>query len=883
MADKYDFSDFEDTTKNSSVEYDFSDFDNNDKPAVNESGVLTGLEQGITSGAYEQIAGGLSALGRPLGVKGLGGRVKDIELTSPTLDPEELLNEYRRVRDLETERAEQGQQQEGYLAGNIVGNIANPVNFVPGLNFAAKGAPLLSKAAFTALAKTGAAQGAIQGLADSSADLTKGEVLPAIADTAIGAGVGAVAAPVVGTGLGGLGKLTGGAVDLTKNAIKNAATTVGELFPTPITAASRGFEKINTSKSFDDFTNEAIKDYNDLVNKAVDFYEGKLKLSKAEEDSLFADLQTAKNNLYENQADVAAARGRQSQVDAEKRKVQSTISDLETQNQVKLQEQLKLRQQAEDDAKRELVKDTQKKLKDSIFNKQELEKSFQKDQSQALADLNLSASQDLLNNANTFKSQVSDSYNDINQELSKKGINFKVSYLTEGINDILSSNKVTAQAKKQISDNIDSLLTSEVEAGGEILNLNQIKQIQASVRKLAKSAELSGDLASAKLYNNYLNSTKKYVDDTIGLAGESLPVKLKEADANWAYLNTVQDLVVGNLREGGNLPQIVGSLKRIQPSESGVVSDAAQAEFIQLQKDLGVPTTESAKSFQEQLLESFKAAKSLNQERIAGKKTASQIKRSDEDILNLQQQLESLATKEKLKVSDISTPDDVTKNIQEIDLLKSQLDDLESVKVSSIDDEVQKSLQAKDLQAEIAKRENFIKEYNDLKAKKIGEGRVDALVLADEKAKADRIGKATLDYLDTAITPKETRDRAVVQNMIDEGLVKPENAKRLAEDISLTKSLEKSAETGSLSNRGIAMRLLNRSAYSLGKGARKLTDSTPVEVISRLGGETSKFGKVLFEAAQKGEPAYKAAVNTLLQQSQEAREEFRKKQLIGDE
>jgi len=75
-----------------------------------------------------------------------------------------------------------------YLAGELGGGVATA--FIPGLNLA-KGASLAKMAA------QGAGIGAAAGLGASEADLTEGELGGALADTAIGAGLGAVAAPVI--------------------------------------------------------------------------------------------------------------------------------------------------------------------------------------------------------------------------------------------------------------------------------------------------------------------------------------------------------------------------------------------------------------------------------------------------------------------------------------------------------------------------------------------------------------------------------------------------------------------------------------------------------------------------------------------------------------
>lgn len=154
--------------------------------SLGESG-LRGSGQGLSMGFDDEIAGGLSVLGRPFGIKGLGGKLSDIELTSPTLDTDEILGEYSRVRD--AERANNADAERAnpktYFGGQVAGGVGNTL-LAPGLN-AAKGASL------AAYAGKGALQGGITAAGLSNADNAKDFAMDTGVGAALGGGAGAVA------------------------------------------------------------------------------------------------------------------------------------------------------------------------------------------------------------------------------------------------------------------------------------------------------------------------------------------------------------------------------------------------------------------------------------------------------------------------------------------------------------------------------------------------------------------------------------------------------------------------------------------------------------------------------------------------------------------
>lgn len=192
------------------------------KISQGESAYRGGMS-GLSLDFDDEIAGALSVAGRPFGIKGLGGQLSDIELAAPTLDSDEILGEYGRVRD--SERALKSNSQtanpSSYLAGQVGGGVLN--NFaIPGLS-AAKGAKLAANAG------KGALQGGIAGLGMSEEE----DLLGMAKDTAAGAGLGA-GGGVLGYGLGkaieGASPYVGRALEKASGSGKNALSKAGRVF-----------------------------------------------------------------------------------------------------------------------------------------------------------------------------------------------------------------------------------------------------------------------------------------------------------------------------------------------------------------------------------------------------------------------------------------------------------------------------------------------------------------------------------------------------------------------------------------------------------------------------------------------------------------------------
>ncbi len=125
-----------------------------------------GLAQGATLGFADEAMGGIKAAGHKLAG-----------------DQQTLIDLYTKYRDLERQKNEAAEKAHPatFMGSQLGGGLATAL--IPGLGEAN-------------LAKT-VALGATTGLGASSADLTKGEIAPAITDVALGAGLGAA-----GHGLG---------------------------------------------------------------------------------------------------------------------------------------------------------------------------------------------------------------------------------------------------------------------------------------------------------------------------------------------------------------------------------------------------------------------------------------------------------------------------------------------------------------------------------------------------------------------------------------------------------------------------------------------------------------------------------------------------------
>lgn len=147
-----------------------------------QSGALAttnSLLDSLSFGFADEITGGTEAAGRMVGLKGLGGPMRDVSLSDegPTLDREYLLNAYREGRDLHKQTLAEGEKQHPGKTGvaNVAGMILSPVNKI---------------GAGMSLLKGGAVLGGISALGHSEADTVLGDVGNVALGTGLGAGLG---------------------------------------------------------------------------------------------------------------------------------------------------------------------------------------------------------------------------------------------------------------------------------------------------------------------------------------------------------------------------------------------------------------------------------------------------------------------------------------------------------------------------------------------------------------------------------------------------------------------------------------------------------------------------------------------------------------------
>ncbi len=148
-----------------------------EEPGMVES-ALRGAEQGATFGFGDEINGGLETLlNRATG--------------SPSSQGLNILDEYRKHRDESREKF--AAAEEANPITSTVSNLAGGI--LPALG---TGGGTLAAKGIGGIAAMGAKYGALGGLGNSTADLTKGKVNEAAGDTLLGGVIGAGVAPIAG-------------------------------------------------------------------------------------------------------------------------------------------------------------------------------------------------------------------------------------------------------------------------------------------------------------------------------------------------------------------------------------------------------------------------------------------------------------------------------------------------------------------------------------------------------------------------------------------------------------------------------------------------------------------------------------------------------------
>lgn len=205
---------------------------NNPDVSTAES-ALRGATQGASLGFQDELAGGISALGRIAGIKGLGGKLSEVGLADggPTLDFDKIGDEYNRSRDAERSANKQAEDSNPntYLGTNVLGGVASTI-LAPGLA-PAKGAGLLANIG------KGALQGGLTSTGLSEAD----NALDLATDAGMGLGIGGLAGGVgygIGKGLEKGVEKVSPAIEYIKNKIGGKLKTTAEGFAENATGAT---------------------------------------------------------------------------------------------------------------------------------------------------------------------------------------------------------------------------------------------------------------------------------------------------------------------------------------------------------------------------------------------------------------------------------------------------------------------------------------------------------------------------------------------------------------------------------------------------------------------------------------------------------------------
>ncbi|MBP9693172.1 MAG: hypothetical protein KBE16_00480 [Alphaproteobacteria bacterium] len=153
-------------------------FESESGPSVAQSAIRQ-FTQGASGGLSDELSGGLEAAGRVVGLKGVGGPIKDISAAEggPTFSMDDLKQAYEYGRNQEREGLKQDVKKNPVtsLAAGITGGIVSPINKI------AKG---------MSAAKAGATLGGVYGFGTSESDSALGMGVDTVKGAALGGLIG---------------------------------------------------------------------------------------------------------------------------------------------------------------------------------------------------------------------------------------------------------------------------------------------------------------------------------------------------------------------------------------------------------------------------------------------------------------------------------------------------------------------------------------------------------------------------------------------------------------------------------------------------------------------------------------------------------------------
>lgn len=791
-----------------------------------------------------------------------------------------------------------------YVAGDVIGNLANPVNYIPGLNVAsgAKGASLLSNA--KNMAKVGAIQGAITGFGGSNYDLTEGDsknALGVLKDTAVGTVAGGVAAPVIGTAVNTTLPYVG-----KKIAQSYDATTsfIGDNLPSLRDAWKLGSEIANGS--YDQLRQSTINKYNNVSEKITKFYKDKSNISKEELKTLEKEIQDVTKELLDEQKNLMNIQGRGSQATQEisnlekellpKIKQNEKLDEEFLQNQIKQQKQIELNQEkefkalqeAEDSAYKQRLEETKEFLKKEKKQEEANLKAFDEDFNADATKAKQMASQDfenaMFNNANALDSslealqfKLSKEYNKLSDDMGLTIDTYDIvsTASDELLENLRNSNRITMKEEEMLGN----LLLESIPQGPKTLNF-----YKEDITKLRALASAENNRAIKKYLEEIIKRAEKGVEEIVGSIHPSKLKHYKKVNSDYRMVFNFRDKIALDDKPA----QTVSFLKAMLANNDNIISAQSQRARQSLLSQLDSPQTKAGKEFKDMVLSTLDEVEKSSADKYLAKYQKSLLKKQKERA-NIVEKIDLLGntnpealTKSRVVVEPpplqelpaMEKPQAYMDNINEIARIQGLLDDLRLTKTNNIDEEIAKKGQILNLEEKKLNAENVLKEYLEKKKTLKESNVVEDMIGSSEKSQRSRARSAVARSGDDKINKTYLEDKEILDFAKKEN---PELSGEL-EDVSSKLNifnLDDAPLSGPLSDRAILARTAPKLLYNTSRFVSRAVDLPPVKLISKFGGQTSAIGKVLYEASKRGDAAYKATLYTLQQQSKEFRDELK--------
>ena len=801
-----------------------------ESPISETESAIRGGAQGLSFNLADEATGAVEAL---------GGLVSGNSL-------ENLLQDYKKYRD-ESRAAYKAAEEanpNAYLAGEVTGAVGS--SFIPGLGVlnAAKGAKLGT------LAAKGAASGALSGLG-----MTEELNDKAIVDVGVGGLVGGAAGPVLALSGEGLSKLGSAANNkLISPSINKIDNTLTELAPGVVTATKEGFK--NASDSFGSFLNKAKEERKAITSQILD----KAKSSKQGQDQL-AKLQNAEDMIIQSQNKLEMAKNTLALDESGIKEIQKEQDYLEK----LLRESKKSKEDFVREARKTELTDLNKKINETSnkINKTSKEASIQ--ETQAIKDMIKSDAQTLKDNVLSMKAAVSDEYNVINDKLNKSGISFDIKEISDTAKNLVEDKFGAAKDKMELVSTFDNIIGANFSSPN--LTLNQMKNVQADLRKAMQMAERANDSTKQRYIKQLNSSVQDIIDNKLKQADPDTLAQLKSADMDWAKVSEFEERI-GDISRYSDNVDAIRFIESLQPTNAGVtsaVSSELKDSAINKISTLNTPkAAESSKSIQDLI----NTITDLNQDRVSKKvgTTRFDLRQADDEMQSL------LRAKEELPYKEFSSPMDSDINMISKDIAASS-NLLNKNKETAIKSQLEvdrlKSLldQAKE-SAKLANEEAALKSKDSLLTKLV--------TTPDEASRIKELNKLIDDTEARNIEDVINSDKGL-KELIDAGATTKEEIKNL---YLKGKAFETTPlNEGTLSDRGIANKVITPAAYTAGRAVKAATNAaslvgkvalSPADVIKKT--SNTPYARILSDAANKSLESYKAMFFTLQQTDPKFRE-----------